>query len=199
MDKKPTAKPKDPKLQVPQSKPESKPPQTKPQPQAKPAPASKPASTPAPKPAPVAVPGAPAKSALAPTPAPPAPASPSGAGAPTGTPAPTPTLDQLHQAVESLRQLVVAHTLLIGQLQEALARKRRPVQSNQKVLIKDKHTNKVYPSKNNAYRSMLKSGELKALVDKGVFGVDPEKNTFGWYALVREWPDRFEEVAASPK
>jgi hypothetical protein len=35
---------------------------------------------------------------------------------------------------------------------------------------------------------------LKALVDKGLFGDIPEKNTFGWYVLVREWPDRFEEV-----
>lgn len=52
----------------------------------------------------------------------------------------------------------------------------------------------MYPSKNNAYQTLLKSGELKDLVDKGVFGETPEKNTFGWYVLEREWPDRFEEV-----
>ncbi|MFC1871493.1 hypothetical protein ACFLYF_03740 [Chloroflexota bacterium] len=33
------------------------------------------------------------------------------------------------------------------------------------------------------------------MVDKGIFGDNPAKNTFGWYALVRELPDRFEEVA----
>jgi len=42
----------------------------------------------------------------------------------------------------------------------------------------------------------LKSGALKELVDKGVFGSVPEKNTFGWYALARAFPDRFEEVKA---
>ena len=54
-------------------------------------------------------------------------------------------------------------------------------------------TGEVYPSKNNAYQTLLKAGELKELVDKGIFGAVPEKNTFGWYALVRAWPDRFEE------
>jgi len=61
----------------------------------------------------------------------------------------------------------------------------------------DKQTGEIYPSKNNAYQSLLKSGELKDLVDKGVFGPVPEKNTFGWYILVRMLPDRFEEVAKS--
>ncbi len=46
----------------------------------------------------------------------------------------------------------------------------------------------------NAYQSLLKSGELKELVDKGVFGDVPEKNTFGWYALTRALPDRFEGI-----
>ena len=86
------------------------------------------------------------------------------------------------------------HTNLITQLQETLARKRKPVSSNGKVQILDKQTGEIYPSKNNAYQTLLKSGELKDLVDKGVFGDIPEKNTFGWYALVRELPDRFEEV-----
>ena len=77
------------------------------------------------------------------------------------------TLKQLHQEIETI---------------------------NGKVQIKDTQTGAVYPSKNNAYQSLLKSGELKGLVDKGLFGPDPEKNTFGWYTLQREWPDRFEEV-----
>jgi hypothetical protein len=41
---------------------------------------------------------------------------------------------------------------------------------------------------------MLKAGELKDLVAKGIFGDVPEKNTFGVYALFRAYPDRFEEV-----
>ncbi|HEY43862.1 MAG TPA: hypothetical protein G4O11_07760 [Anaerolineae bacterium] len=104
------------------------------------------------------------------------------------------TLESLHQELESLKQLAEDHTNLITQLQETLAHKRKPVSSNGKVQIKDKQTGMVYPSKNNAYQTLLKSGELKDLVDKGIFGDIPEKNTFGWYALVRELPDRFEEV-----
>ena len=33
----------------------------------------------------------------------------------------------------------------------------------------------------------------------GVFDPVPEKNTFGWYVLVREWHDRFEEVHKAPE
>ena len=109
-------------------------------------------------------------------------------------PVPTLTLKYLHLEFESLRQVVGGHTSLISQLQETLARKRKPVASNGKVQILDKKTGTVYPSKNNAYQNLLKSGELKDLVDKGIFGPIPQKNTFGWYALVRELPDRFEEV-----
>ena len=105
---------------------------------------------------------------------------------------PTITLESLHQEIESLK-------LTISELQETLARKRRPVTSNGKVAIRDKQTGTVYPSKNNAYQTLLKSGELKSLVDKGTFGDIPKKNTFGWYVLAREWPDRFEEVLSGEK
>ena len=107
---------------------------------------------------------------------------------------PSPTLENLFEELQSLKQLAEEHTNLITQLQETLARKRKPPVSNGKVQILDKQTGQIYPSKNNAYQTLLKSGELKSLVDKGVFGDIPEKNTFGWYALVRELPDRFEEV-----
>jgi len=107
---------------------------------------------------------------------------------------PAPTLESLFEELQSLKQLAGEHTILIAQLQETLARKRKPPASNGKVQILDKQTGEIYPSKNNAYQTLLKSGELKDLVDKGVFGDIPEKNTFGWYALVRELPDRFEEV-----
>lgn len=116
------------------------------------------------------------------------------------SPAPQPekpkplTLAFLNQELQSLKQMVDEHSNLMKQLEEILTRKRKPVASNGKVQIKDKQTGTIYRSKNNAYQSLLKSGALKELVDKGIFGDIPEKNTFGWYTLVREWPDRFEEV-----
>ncbi len=112
----------------------------------------------------------------------------------TPTTNPPLTLKSLHQEIESLKQIAEEHNNLIAQLQETLARKRKPVSSNGKVQILDKQTGEIYPSKNNAYQTLLKSGEIKDLVDKGIFGDIPAKNTFGWYALVRELPDRFEEV-----
>jgi hypothetical protein len=110
------------------------------------------------------------------------------------TSTPTLTIEQLYEEVIALKQLALEHSGIIFQLQEALARKRKPVAANGKIQIRDKQTGTVYPSKNATYRTLLKAGELKELVDRGVFGPVPEKNTFGWYALVRELPDRFEEV-----
>ena len=116
-------------------------------------------------------------------------------------PEPTPTLKprlnlaHLSLEIDSLKQTVQDHSQQILALQEALARKRKPA-PNGKIQICDKQTGKVYTSQNSCYRSLLKAGELKELTDAGVFGPAPEKNTFGWYALVRAWPDRFEEVKA---
>jgi hypothetical protein len=66
--------------------------------------------------------------------------------------------------------------------------------SNGKIMIKDKQTGKIYPSKNNVYQSLLKAGDLNDLVNKGLFGDNPAKNSFGCYNLFRAWPNRFEEV-----
>jgi len=85
---------------------------------------------------------------------------------------------------------------LSAQMAELIASRkplRRPT-ANGKVQIKDNWTGKVYPSKNNVYQTLLKSGELDSLVKQGVFGPEPEKNTFGWYALQRAIPDRFEVI-----
>jgi hypothetical protein len=113
------------------------------------------------------------------------------------TPKPIPakpfTLASLKTELEAIKQLVQGQSQKIADLEGALARKRRPTR-NGKVQIRDKQTGNVYPSKNNAYQSLLKSGELKELVDKGIFGPNPAKNNFGWFALVRAWPDRFEEI-----
>lgn len=110
------------------------------------------------------------------------------------------TLESVQKELDILKELASDHAKQIASMQEALAKKRRPT-SNGKVQILDKLTGKIYPSKNSAYQTLLKAGELKELVDKGVFGPEPEKNTFGWYALVRAWPDRFEErkVEESPE
>jgi hypothetical protein len=113
---------------------------------------------------------------------------------PSKPPKPPLTLASLSNELETIKQVISEQGQKIVELQEALARKRKPVASNGKVQVKDKQTGQVYPSKNNAYQSLLKTGELKDLVDKGLFGPVPEKNTFGWYVLIREWPDRFEEV-----
>ena len=102
------------------------------------------------------------------------------------------TLEGIQKGLNNLKELVSDHANLITSLQDTLTRKRKPT-SNGKVQILDKITGEVYPSKNQAYQLLLKAGELKELADKGIFGSDPEKNTFGWYALVRAWPDRFEE------
>ena len=102
------------------------------------------------------------------------------------------TLEGIQKELNDLKELVSDHANQIASLQDTLARKRKPT-PNGKIQILDKITGEVYPSKNQAYQMLLKAGELKDLVDKGVFGLEPEKNTFGWYALVRAWPDRFEE------
>ena len=117
---------------------------------------------------------------------------------PKSEPSPAPpvlSLSNIHDELLLLKQAVLDHSQQITELQAKLARKRAAM-PNGKVQIKDKLTGKVYPSKNNTYQSMLKAGELKELVEKGIFGPEPEKNNFGWFALVRAWPERFEEVKA---
>ena len=109
-----------------------------------------------------------------------------------------PKFSDIKMLLDTLIAKVLDHTRQIAELQEALARKRKSV-PNGKVQILDKQTGEIYPSKNNAYQTLLKSGELKDLVNKGVFGDNPAKNTFGWYALIRELPDRFEEVKPAEK
>jgi hypothetical protein len=116
---------------------------------------------------------------------------------PSAQPKPEPaeqkTQPDILAELADIRQTLIDHSNQIAEIREVLSRKRKPV-NNSKVQIKDKTTGKVYPSKNNCYQSLLKAGELTGLVKKGVFGSDPEHNTFGWYALNRELPDRFEEI-----
>ena len=103
------------------------------------------------------------------------------------------TLAEAQQQIEFLSATLAEHSEEIAALQGAIARKRKAPKSNGKVEILDKKTGAIYPSKNNCYQSLLKAGDLKELVDKGVFGDDPAKNNFGWFALQRSWPERFEE------
>jgi hypothetical protein len=102
-------------------------------------------------------------------------------------------LSDIKLMLDALTASILEHTRQIAALQEALARKRKSV-SNGKVQIHDKVSGRTYSSKNSAYQTLLKAGELQELVGKGIFGSDPAKNTFGWYALNRAWPDRFEEI-----
>ncbi len=101
------------------------------------------------------------------------------------------SLEALDDQFKVLREAVLQLDAEIAQITVTLARKRAPVKSNGKVRILDTKTNKVYKSKNNVYQTLLKAGELKELGD--IFGSEPERNTFGWYALARAWPQRFQE------
>jgi hypothetical protein len=96
----------------------------------------------------------------------------------------------LKAEIDELRQTIQA---LVTQMVDIQTLKRKPT-NNSKIQIRDKQTGKIYKSKNNVYQTMLRAGELKELVAKGIFGDIPEKNNFGWFALQRQFPDRFEEV-----
>ena len=104
------------------------------------------------------------------------------------------TLSSLHSELEELRRIVDGQAVFIKQLMETPVRQRKSPVSNGKVQIKDTLTGRTFPSKNNAYQTLLKEGELKELVDANVFGPNPAKNSFGCYNLFRAWPNRFEEV-----
>ena len=103
------------------------------------------------------------------------------------------TMASLKAETDDLRSLIQTLTTQMADVQSQLALKRKPT-ANNKVQIRDKQTGKIYKSKNSVYQTMLKAGELKDLVEKGIFGDVPEKNTFGVYALFRAYPDRFEEI-----
>jgi hypothetical protein len=104
------------------------------------------------------------------------------------------TLASLSGELSALKQVVDQQSLQIKQLMETPARQRKPPTSNGKVQIKDTKTNVLYPSKNNVYQTLLKSGELDDLVKQGVFGSDPAHNSFGCYNLFRFYKDRFIEI-----
>ena len=115
----------------------------------------------------------------------------------TQTPEPEPprelTLSDIQKELEALKEKVTKHGQQIVGIQDYLKKHRKPT-SNNRIQIRDKQTGEVYPSKNNAYQTLLKRGDLKDLVNKDIFGPEPEKNNYGWFALVRAWPNRFEEV-----
>jgi hypothetical protein len=103
------------------------------------------------------------------------------------------TMASLKAEVDELHKHILDLTMQMADIKIQLALKRKPT-ANGKVQIRDKQTGKIYKSKNSVYQTMLKAGDLKDLVKKGIFGEILEKNTFGVYALFRAWPDRFEEV-----
>ena len=105
------------------------------------------------------------------------------------------TLESLAKAIGLLRQDFESQNVKIEELLTLIAKKRKPATGgNGKVQIKDTVTGTIFKSKNNVYQTLLKGGKLADLVDQGVFGADPKKNSFGWYALNRAFPNRFVEV-----
>ena len=94
-------------------------------------------------------------------------------------------LSHVYTEVVFMEQVLSDVLDIAFQIQEHIMKKRTPAKSNGKVQIRDKQTGTVYPSKNNTFQSLLKSGDLKELVDQGLLGDNPSENTFGWYILVR--------------
>jgi hypothetical protein len=101
---------------------------------------------------------------------------------------------EIRDEVFFIHKVLEEQSILLSEIQQTMAKKRNPPKSSDRVKILDKVTGITYKSKNNAYQTLLKAGKLKDLVEKGVFGSDPMKNTFGWYALEKAFPGRFEEV-----
>jgi hypothetical protein len=105
------------------------------------------------------------------------------------------TLESLAKAIQLLRRDFDAQTLKIEEILMLMAKKRKPATNgNGRVQILDTKTQITYKSKNNVYQTLLRNDELTDLISQGVFGADPKKNSFGWYALNRAFPGRFVEV-----
>lgn len=105
------------------------------------------------------------------------------------------TLESLQRAIQLLRQDFGTHTIKLEEILVLLAKKRKtPANGNGKVAILDTATNVTYRSKNGTFRALLKEGKLDKLVEEGVFGPNPSKNSFAWYSLNRYYPGRFQEI-----
>jgi hypothetical protein len=96
---------------------------------------------------------------------------------PTPTPTPTPetkveppaatppskpkplTLVSLKTDVDALNKCLQLMDLKLEGFEALVAMKRRPPANSNKVQIRDKQTNKLYPSKNSVYQNLLKAGE----------------------------------------
>ena len=114
--------------------------------------------------------------------------------APIEPPAPL-TLESLQKAIQLLRQDFDTHAVKLEEILTLVAKRRKPAANgNGKVQILDTKTQITYKSKNNVYQTLLRNDELTDLISQGVFGADPKKNSFGWYALNRAFPGRFVEV-----
>jgi hypothetical protein len=105
------------------------------------------------------------------------------------------TLESLQKALQLLRQDFDTHTVKLEEILALVSKRRKPsANGNGKVQILDTKTQITYKSKNNVYQTLLRNDELTDLISQGVFGQDPKKNSFGWYALNRAFPGRFVEV-----
>jgi hypothetical protein len=115
---------------------------------------------------------------------------------PTHTPVQKYKFYDILEELETIKAALFCHDQRLIDIESRLPKRRRSTSpiSRTRIQIRDKETGIVYPSQNNAYKTLLKNGDLKELVEKGIFGTEPERNSYGWFALKRAWPDRFEEL-----
>ena len=121
------------------------------------------------------------------------------ASSPVETPKPTPPTDtELLVKLITDMALVKARLdtleLQLADVKEHRADARADMAKRPRTQIKDNTTGRVFKSKNATYQALLREGALKELVEVGLFGDDPKGNNFGWFALNRALPGRFEEV-----
>lgn len=121
------------------------------------------------------------------------------ASAPVETSKPTPPTDtELLVKLITDMALVKARLdtleLQLADVKEHRADARADMAKRPRTQIKDNTTGRVFKSKNATYQALLREGALKELVEVGLFGDDPKGNNFGWFALNRALPGRFEEV-----
>ncbi len=104
-------------------------------------------------------------------------------------------LDSLKFEVNHLQRRIGEIELTIPVIKSGIFTREEKRPKKRKVQVRDRVTGTLYPSKNNCYQTLLKEGQLQELVTQGIFGAEPEKNSFGAFALFRALPDRFEVIS----
>jgi hypothetical protein len=111
----------------------------------------------------------------------------------------TELLVKLLVEVENIKSRMTTFELQLADVKEHHVDARGEMAKRPRTQIKDNTTGRVFKSKNATYQTLLREGALKELVEVGLFGDDSKGNNFGWFALNRALPGRFEEVTPEPK